>query len=77
MKTGNRNSLKIPKMYSLVVCNGQQEKGIKMDKTIHRKLKIEQPPKITNMLSIKNSSILMISVSENFLVESECFIFTK
>ena len=42
MKTGNRNSLKIPKMYSLIVCNGQQEKGIKMDKTIHRKLKIEQ-----------------------------------
>ena len=25
------------------------------------------PPKITNMLSIKNSTILMISVSENFL----------
>jgi hypothetical protein len=32
-------------------------------------------PKITNM-SIKNSSMLMISISENFLVESECF-FTK
>jgi hypothetical protein len=30
-------------------------------------------PNITNMLSIRNSSMLMISVSENFLVESECF----
>ena len=30
-------------------------------------------PPITNMLSIKNSSILMISVSENFLVESVFF----
>jgi hypothetical protein len=35
-----------------------------------------RPPKITNMLSIKNSNMLMISVSENFLVELECF-FTK
>ena len=30
-------------------------------------------PNITNMLSIKHSSILMISVSENVLVESEWF----
>ena len=29
-----------------------------------------RPPKITNMLSIKNSSLLMISVSVSFLVES-------
>jgi hypothetical protein len=33
--------------------------------------------KITNMLSIKKSSMLMISVSENFLVESEWGFFTK
>jgi hypothetical protein len=33
--------------------------------------------KIKNMLSIKNSSMLMISVSENFLVESEWFYFYK
>jgi hypothetical protein len=33
-----------------------------------------RPPNIANMLSIKNSSMLKISVSENFLVESEwCF----
>jgi hypothetical protein len=33
-----------------------------------------RPPKITNLLSIKNSSMLKKSVSENFLVESEwCF----
>jgi hypothetical protein len=31
------------------------------------------PPNIENMLSIKNSSMLMISVSENFYVESEYF----
>jgi hypothetical protein len=30
---------------------------------------------ITNMLSIKNSNMLMISVSENFLVESEWFLY--
>ena len=30
-------------------------------------------PNITNMLSIKHSSTLMISVSENVLVESEWF----
>ena len=29
-----------------------------------------RPPNIANMLSIKNSSMLKISVSENFLVES-------
>ena len=28
---------------------------------------------ITNILSIKNSIILMMSVSENFLLESVCF----
>jgi len=33
------------------------------------------PPNIPNMLSIKNSSMLMISVSENFLVESEWVFF--
>ena len=32
---------------------------------------------ITNRLSIKHSSILMISVSENFLVESECVFSTE
>jgi hypothetical protein len=32
------------------------------------------PPNKTNMLSIKNSSMLMISVSENRFVESECFL---
>jgi hypothetical protein len=30
-----------------------------------------RPPKKTNMLSIKHSSMLMTSVSDNFLVESE------
>jgi len=30
-----------------------------------------RPPNIANMLSIKNSSMLMLSVSENFWVESE------
>jgi hypothetical protein len=30
-----------------------------------------RPPNIANMLSIKNSSMLKISVSANFLVESE------
>jgi hypothetical protein len=34
-----------------------------------------RPPNITNKLSIKNSRILMISVSENFLVEPKCFFF--
>jgi hypothetical protein len=32
---------------------------------------------ITNILSIKNSIILMMSVSENFLLESVCFWFAK
>jgi hypothetical protein len=32
-----------------------------------------RPPSITNRLSIKYSRMLMISVSENFLDESECF----
>jgi hypothetical protein len=36
---------------------------------------IGRPPKIRNMLSIKNSSMLMTSVSENFLVESEWVFF--
>jgi hypothetical protein len=47
--------------------NGQKKK-VQKDKT--------RPPSIANMLSIKNSSMLMISVSENVLVESEWF-FTK
>jgi hypothetical protein len=47
--------------------NGQKKK-VQKDKT--------RPPNIANMLSIKNSSMLMISVSENVLVESEWF-FTK
>ena len=35
-----------------------------------------RPPNITNMLSIKNSGILMMSVSKNLLKESEwCFLF--
>ena len=33
-----------------------------------------RPPKITNMLSIKNSSMLMIPVSENSLAESGWFL---
>ena len=45
-------------------------------------LKKKRPAKITNMLSIKHLSILMTSVLENFLIESECiflvfFYFTK
>ena len=32
-----------------------------------------RPSNITNMLSIKNSRMLMISVSENVLVDPECF----
>jgi hypothetical protein len=33
-----------------------------------------RPPNIANLLSIKNTNMLKISVSENFLVESEwCF----
>ena len=32
---------------------------------------------IANMLSITNSSMLMISVSENFLVKSECSFLQK
>jgi len=37
-----------------------------------------RPPNIGNMFSIKNSSIVMISVSESVLVESEwVFFFTK
>ena len=35
------------------------------------------PSNIANMWSIKNSSMLMISVSENFLVESEWFFFLQ
>jgi hypothetical protein len=34
-------------------------------------------PKIIDMLSIKNSSMLMISVSENFLEESDWCFFHK
>jgi hypothetical protein len=36
-----------------------------------------RPPSIANMFSIKKSSMLMISVSENFMVESECFLQNK
>jgi hypothetical protein len=35
------------------------------------------PPNITNMLSIKKSSMMMISVSENILVESRVFYFYR
>ena len=36
-----------------------------------------RPSKTTNMLSIKNSSMLMTSVSENILIESEWFFFLQ
>jgi len=36
-----------------------------------------RPPNIANMLSIKNSRMLAISVLENIFVESECFIYKK
>jgi len=35
------------------------------------------PPNIANMFPIKNSNILLISVSENLLVVSECFFLYK
>jgi hypothetical protein len=48
-----------------------------VDRTYPVELEIKDTTdtKITNMLSIKNSSMLMISVSDNFLVGSVGFFF--